>query len=82
MTCPAYPFAMTAHSESIQNLGCLPSAWEIMLIQRDTGKNWGCHENESRPCAGQVEWCRESGIPYKKDSPLASYKKWYRDGEV
>lgn len=78
MTCSACPFALTAESESVQNLGCLPTPQEIMRMQRDDGKNWGCHEDESRPCAGQVAFCQEEGIRYDKTLPLASYERWYR----
>lgn len=82
MTCAACPFAFTEESELVQNLGCLPTPQEAMRIQRDHGKNWGCHEDESRPCAGQVAHCREEGVPYDKAAPLASYTRWYHQGEV
>jgi hypothetical protein len=80
MTCPACPFAMTEQSESIQNLGCLPTPYEAMQIMRGEGKNWCCHEDETKPCAGQVSYCREEGISYDKAAPLASYTSWYYEG--
>ena len=80
MSCPACPFAMTDHSESVQNLACLPTPYEVMRLMRDQGKRWCCHENEARACAGQVEYCRGVGIPYDKTLPLASYESWYHDG--
>lgn len=81
MTCAACPFAFTEESENVQNLGCLPTIFEITQMQK-LGKNWGCHENESQPCAGQVLFCKEEGISYEKNLPLASYTKWYNDGLI
>lgn len=80
MTCKACPFAFTEESEQVQMIGCLPSPYELTSLQRDQGKNWCCHEDEARPCAGQVVYCHEEGIPYDKAAPLASYTNWHLTG--
>lgn len=72
---------MTEESERVQNLGCLPSEWEIMNIKRGTGKNWACHYDETKLCAGFVEAAREAGLDYKTGG-LASYERWYHTGEA
>lgn len=79
MACNACPFAFTEASEQVQNLACLPTPYEAMEIQR-AGKNWCCHEDETRPCAGQAAFCRDEGIAYDKHAPLASYTNWYQTG--
>lgn len=80
MTCYACPFAFTAESEQAQNYGCLPTLYEAMELQR-SGINWCCHEDETKPCAGQVVFCHEENIPYDKNATLANYTKWYQTGE-
>lgn len=55
ITCKACPFALTDYSEKIQNLGCLPSSFEILQSKRNENKNWSCHENEKKICSGFVE---------------------------
>lgn len=80
MTCRACPFAFTNESESIQNLGCLPSPYEIMVLRRETGRSWSCHEDDTKPCAGQIKFCREEGFDHKVIKPLITYTKWYHDG--
>lgn len=79
MTCDACPFSLFEAAEQAQNWGCLPSPCEIMKIKTETGKNWPCHEDENRICAGFVEACRETGTEYR-GAPLASYKRWYQEG--
>lgn len=81
MSCPACPFACTEESEYAQNLGCLPSPYEIRQIKLKTGKNWACHDDETRICAGYVEMARETGLDYRNGG-LASYTRWYHGGEL
>lgn len=79
MTCRTCPFACTAESEQVQNLACLPTPQEIRRIKRDAGKNWPCHMDESRICAGFVADCRERGVD-PKVGELGSYTRWYHEG--
>ncbi len=80
MACEACPFEETEASVQAQNWACLPTPSEALTIKRETGKNWCCHEDESRPCAGFIAVCRELGIE-TKGAPLASYVNWYHRGE-
>ena len=79
MTCSACPFAFTDRSEYVQNLGCLPSPYEIMAAKRDTGRNWACHDDERRVCAGFVQKCRERGIDYR-GADLVTLTEWNATG--
>jgi hypothetical protein len=65
MCCEACPFSFSDVAEQAQNYGCLPGAHEIRIIKRDTGKNWMCHDDETKPCAGYVADAAERGIDYK-----------------
>ena len=79
MTCSACPFSGSFEAEQALNWGCLPDAVTVMEIKRETGKNWGCHEDEARLCAGFARACRESGISISAQN-LASYSSWYHSG--
>lgn len=81
MSCITCPFAMTEESEQVQNYGCLPTPQEILEIKRCSGKNWSCHGDETKICAGFVEAAKETGLDYKSGE-LASYQKWYHTGEA
>lgn len=81
MTCAACPFAFTDRSEYVQSLGCLPSPYEIMVAKRDTGRNWACHDDESRVCAGFVQECRERGVEYR-GAGLVTFTEWNEVGFV
>lgn len=61
----ACPFAFTDASEFVQNLGCLPTPYEIVVMRRDHGKTWACHSNPRKPCAGALIHMRDAGMPYK-----------------
>ena len=77
--CTACPFSTSEEAEQTQNWGCLPSPFEILEMKRTADKNWPCHEDETRICAGFVSRCRELGLDYKS-GPLASYQRWYHEG--
>jgi len=79
MTCLHCPCAYNEESEKIQNLGCLPTTYDLFQMQRG-GKNWACHEDDNKPCAGFVALCKEYDIKYDKSLPLANYTKWYQIG--
>jgi hypothetical protein len=51
--CKSCPFNFGSESsESAQNLGCLPSAQDILKLKDETGHNWACHSNNKRVCSG------------------------------
>lgn len=68
-------------SEVAQNLGCLPTPWEIMDIKRNSNKNWSCHEDETKLCPGFIERAKELKLNYKEGS-LGSYEAWYYTGKA
>lgn len=78
--CKTCPFAFSDESENVQNLGCLPTPQEILRIKRDTGKNWACHDNESRPCAGYVRAARKLGIDYRSGGVM-TYSEWWTQAD-
>ena len=80
MICNTCPCAFTEESEQVQNLACLPTISDLISI-KNRGKNWACHMDETKACAGFAVFCKEESIPYDKNLPLASYKIWYEQGE-
>lgn len=86
MSCDACPFACTDQSEYVQNLGCLPSAFDIIQMKKATGHNWACHESDPQKlklCAGQVQWVKEMDVPVEmKTGGLISYETWFHKGEA
>lgn len=86
MACSACPFALTDESESVQNLGCLPTPGEILQMKRQCGHNWSCHEStpeKPKLCAGMVEWVSEmpSAVDIDiKSGGLIRYDDWWRHG--
>lgn len=77
MCCETCPFSCSPEAEQAQNYACLPSPFEIMQIKAETGKNWSCHHNEDRLCAGFARECRERGIEYR-GAESTTYERWYR----
>lgn len=78
-SCKACPFADTPEAIQAENLGCLPTRWDVGQMKRDHNINWVCHADEAKLCAGFIDWCRENGFnPH--DGPRASYDSWYHSG--
>lgn len=59
------PFALTEHSETIQNYGCLPSSLDILTMKIIHNKTWACHSNPSKPCLGGLLRLKELGLNFK-----------------
>ena len=82
MCCNTCPFALTEESEYVQNLGCLPTPFDIVQMKIKSGHNWGCHFNEEKICSGFSEYIKETKPELDVNSGgLISYKKWYSYGE-
>ena len=75
----ACPFSFTEQSEYVQNLGCLPSPYEIRNMRVIHGKSWACHSEPTKPCVGAIRWLKEEGLPYNViDSELLTEKSpWH-----
>lgn len=59
------PFAFTDVSEYHQGLGCLPSPWDILRMREQHGKTWACHSDQTKPCAGALQYMHEEKIDCK-----------------
>lgn len=83
MPCSGCPFALTAESEALQNLGCLPSVADIVRMKRESGHSWACHDDETRACRGLAEFCAENALDLDVAAGgLISYQTWYHRGEA
>lgn len=63
-TVGACPFSFTDDSEYVQNLGCLPSPYDIITMRKN-GKTWACHSNPNKPCLGALNYLKENGLDFK-----------------
>lgn len=77
--CDACPFNCTEVSAMAYNYGCLPTTQEIMMLKRDTGKNWPCHDDETRVCSGFASMAKQEGVEIK-GAEIGSYKRWFHGG--
>lgn len=55
--CDSCPFndGFTASATEAQNLGCLPTRFDILGYKDGYDLNWHCHSNEKKVCAGFKE---------------------------
>lgn len=75
MKCNACPFndGITEDATIGQNLGCLPSAGQMIEFFDKNGISISCHENDKKVCRGLCE-VRQSA----KKKKVKSYSDWYR----
>ncbi len=60
----ACPFADSDTSDYVQNMGCLPSPYEIKNMRVFHGKTWACHEKPEQPCTGAIQYLKKQNLPY------------------
>lgn len=67
-TCSSCPFneGMNEDGTMTQNLGCLPSAGEVLQLKRETGNNWACHSDDSKVCTGLCLHAKEYDFDMSK----------------
>lgn len=71
--CNGCPFNFTEESEQIQNYGCLAAPFDILKAKDEHNREWLCHSNEDRICAGLAQQ-RKIG----DGNPIAP-SEWYRN---
>ena len=52
-------------TEYSQNMGCLPTPYDIAKMRAVEGKTWSCHADISKPCIGGIYLCKSLGLPTK-----------------
>jgi len=67
-TCSSCPFneGMNEDGTMTQNLGCLPSAGDVLQLKRTTGDNWACHTDDSKVCTGLCLHAKEYDLDMSK----------------
>lgn len=59
------PFSFTESSEYAQNMGCLPTPFDIIEMRVMHGKTWACHSSPTKPCQGALKFMKSKGIECK-----------------
>jgi GNAT superfamily N-acetyltransferase len=80
--CTSCPFndGLTEEAAQAQNFGCLPTAHDIVVMKRQTGQNWACHDDESKACAGLCHGAKDAGVDLSEGG-LIRYSSWYHHGQ-
>lgn len=55
------PFSFTDESAFAQNIGCLPTPYEITVMRLQYGRTWACHSNTTKPCQGALNYLERNG---------------------
>ena len=71
--CESCPFrdGETESATAAQNLGCLPSAHEMIVRFDSEGVALSCHNDDSTPCRGLAS------VRSVKGAPVLGYSSWY-----
>lgn len=74
--CSDCPFrdGETEGATMLQNLGCLPSKFDMVKIFDENGLVMSCHSNDKKPCSGLASVRNISGAKVK------AYTDWYHNG--
>lgn len=74
MKCVACPFndGLTEEATVGQNLGCLPTAGQMIDLFDQSGVALSCHKKPKTPCRGL---CENRTVP--KKVKVKSYEDWY-----
>lgn len=76
MTCP---FSINEEAIRVQNYGCLPTSFDIVIMKEKSGDNWSCHDDESKLCGGFARYVLDNRPDLNiKEGKLISYESWYR----
>lgn len=79
----ACPFAYSEKSEQVQNYGCLPTSFDIVVMKVKYNKTWACHSNPDKPCLGSLLFLKDHGFKYKPESELITEDSdWYKYTEA
>lgn len=81
-TCISCPFndGLTHAASDAQNLGCLPTPFDIVQMKRESGQNWACHDDETKVCAGLCHRAKDEGLDLSQGG-LIRYSSWYHAGQ-
>lgn len=81
-TCVSCPFndGFTFSASEAQNLGCLPTPYDIIQMKKSSGQNWACHDDETTLCAGLCHQAKEANLDLTQGG-LIRYSSWYHAGQ-
>ena len=73
--CKCCPFRDGENEEATlaQNLGCLPTKWQMIEEYDKHNVAISCHENQKMVCAGL------SNVRNTENKPIKTYSDWYRN---
>jgi len=74
--CQACPFRDGENKDATvaQNLGCLPSARNMIKLFDEEGVSLSCHNDDEMPCRGL------SSVRNTKNTTIKAYTDWYHNG--
>lgn len=80
--CITCPFSYSHEAQQVQNYGCLPDKADIVRMKEESGHNWACHYDDSKPCGGLAKHLKDHRPDLDiKEGSLISYEVWYNEGE-
>lgn len=80
--CVTCPFSSNDEAFDVQNLGCLPSAYDIVQLKEKTNQNWSCHGDSTVLCGGFARYVSEKRPDLDvKTGGLINYDTYANHGE-